>query len=95
MGENLMAESGAAYLAHGRLHPLGDGGSRVVESEFGRSLRERAIQIYNRNAWKTQGSGAQFMRGMLWPSRGGDPENYRIAITSATRAGIRTNSSIP
>ncbi|HLK18107.1 MAG TPA: hypothetical protein VKT81_04090 [Bryobacteraceae bacterium] len=71
-----------AYLAQGKLHLRGDHGSRTVESAFGRSLRERAAQIQNRHAWKTQGRGAQFMRGTLWAEQGRDPGEFRIAITS-------------
>jgi hypothetical protein len=56
-----------------------------LESPFGRSLRDRAAEIHNRHAWKTQGRSAQFMRGMLWPEDGHDPSHFRIAITSVTR----------
>jgi len=56
----------------------------MLESEFGRSLRDRAAQIHQRHAWKTQGRGAQFMSGVLWPVQGGDSAAFRIAITSVT-----------
>jgi hypothetical protein len=74
-----------AYLAQGKLHLSGDGAPATIESSFGRSLRERAIQIHNRHAWKTQGRSAQFMRGMLWPAQEFDPTEFRIAITSVAR----------
>ena len=75
-----------AYVSQGKLHFHGDGvASSTMESPFGRSLRDRAAQIYNRHAWKTQGTSAQFMRGMLWPQRGGGANEFRIAITSVAR----------
>jgi hypothetical protein len=77
-----MADHYLAYLAQGKLHLRGDGVAGTVESEFGRSLRERAVQIHNRHAWKMQGRGAQFMTGALWPAQASDPGEFRIAITS-------------
>jgi hypothetical protein len=74
-----------AYLAQGKLHLHRDGAATTLESAFGRSLRDRAVQIQHRHAWKSQGRGAQFMTGMLWPTQGGDPGEFRIAITSVTR----------
>jgi hypothetical protein len=71
-----------AYLEQGKLRLHGDGSAVTLESEFGRSLRERAAQIQRRHAWKTQGRGAQFMTGMLWPNQIGDSSGFRIAITS-------------
>lgn len=53
-----------AYLSQGQIHlKLGDEPLRPVDSRFGESVRQRAAQIQNRNAWKTQGTGAQFMSG--------------------------------
>jgi len=72
-----------AYLSQGKLHRLSAGGDfRPIESAFGRSLRDRAAQIHNRHAWKTQGRGAQFMYGMGAPAQGRDPGEFRVAITS-------------
>jgi len=73
-----------AYLSQGQLYlKLGDDPVRAVDSKFGESVRQRAAQIQNRNAWKTQGTGAKFMSGgVLW-GRGAerDPLEMRIAIT--------------
>jgi len=73
-----------AYLSQGQLHlKLGDNPVRPVDSKFGESVRQRAAQIKDRNAWKTQGTGARFMSGgALW-GRGGerDPLEMRIAVT--------------
>ncbi len=83
-----MAKSGLAYVAQGKLHlHPGDGAPRVVESAFGRSLRDRAAQIQNRNAWKTQGFGAKFMGmgmgGRRMPEP--DPCDFPILLTSVAR----------
>ncbi len=74
------------YLSGGKLHVRnGSGPERIVESAFGRSLRDRALQIRDRHAWKTEGRGAQFMRGGMWGEPKGDPSEFRIAITGACR----------
>ncbi|HJQ70494.1 MAG TPA: hypothetical protein VKA70_16060, partial [Blastocatellia bacterium] len=72
-----------AYLSQGKLRLKTEGKEvRTIESRFGQQVRERAIQIQQRNAWKTQGAGAQFMSGgLLWGEREHDPAEMRIAIT--------------
>ncbi len=68
---------------------LGEGPVRPVESRFGQSLRERALQIQNRNSWKTQGTGARFMSGgVLWGRQNHDAAEMRITI-SGISAGCR------
>jgi len=76
-----------AYLAAGRLHlKRGNEPVRVIESKFGQNIRERALQIQRRNAWKTEGRGAQFQSGgLLWGMPERDPAEMRIAITSVSR----------
>ena len=76
-----------AYLAQSKIHfKTADGSIRAVESKFGRDVHERAIRLRQRNAWKTQGSGAQFMSGgMLWGVQDRDPAQLRIAITGLSR----------
>jgi hypothetical protein len=74
-----------ACISQGQLSLQGDGGGQILESPFGRSLRERAVQIYNRNAWKTQGRGGQSLSRALRAPTEPDPSEFRIAITSVTR----------
>jgi hypothetical protein len=76
-----------AFLSQGKLHlSSGANSTRVVPSAFGETVRERALRIQQKNAWKTQGSGAQFMSGgMLWGARDRDPAEMRIEITGLTR----------
>ena len=80
-----MASPRIAYLAQGKLHVCDDGAVSTVESAFGRSLRERAVAIHQRHAWKTQGRGSQFMSGMLWPGQAHDPAEFPIMISSVAR----------
>jgi len=74
-----------AYISQGHLHLQHDGGGEILESPFGRSLRDRAVQIYNRNAWKQQGRGGQSLSRALRAPVERDPGEFRIAITSVTR----------
>jgi len=78
-------ERSLAFLSQGKLHWWGDGVTESLDSEFGRSLRDRAAQISNRHAWKTQGRGARFMAGAMWGGPPGDPGEFRISITSVAR----------
>jgi hypothetical protein len=56
-----------------------------VESVFGRSLQERAAEIQNRRAWKTQGSGAQFMDLNRGIRPAPDADDFAILLTSVAR----------
>ncbi len=78
------SEPSLAYLAQGKLHLCGST-PETIDSAFGRSLRDRAAEIHNRHAWKTQGRGARFMSGAMWGVQPGDPAQFRIAITSLAR----------
>lgn len=60
-----------AYIARGRLFvKLGDDEPREVESPFAEDVAARGSRIARKNAWKTSGSGARFMRGF-----GGTPDD--------------------
>jgi hypothetical protein len=81
-----------AYLAQGKLHfKNGESAIRTIDSKFAQSMKARAIEIHQRNSWKSQGRGAQFMSGGLW---GGateqDPAAMRIAITGLAWASEDT-----
>ena len=76
--------SGYAYIAAGKMKlKLGESPVHEIDSKFGNSLRQRAQDIQNRNAWKREGTGAQFMlRGAaLWGTNAADGENMRLAVT--------------
>jgi hypothetical protein len=76
-----------AWLSESKLHVLeGDGPPRVLESPFGQTVRARAVRSAQKNAWKMQGSGAQFMTGgALWGSMNADPAAVPIVVTSLSR----------
>jgi hypothetical protein len=77
-----------AYISQGQLHLQCDGGGEILESPFGLSLRDRAIQIQNRNAWKFRGQGGKCLTRALHMAPEADLSAFRIAITSVTR-GLR------
>ena len=80
-----MSDQQLAGIFQGQLYLLREDGGQVLESQFGRSLRDRAIQSYNRNLWKTQGRGGQSLSRALHTPAERDPSDFRIAITSVTR----------
>ncbi|HZU25539.1 MAG TPA: hypothetical protein VFA04_08455 [Bryobacteraceae bacterium] len=53
-----MPETAVAFLSSRKLHVRRDGATRVIESEFERSVRERAASIARRNDWKMHGLSA-------------------------------------
>lgn len=75
------------YLAKGKLHLLEDGKPlKMIESKFGQTVRDRAVRIVQRDSWKNEGPGAQFMSGrLLWGGAGSDPAEMRIAMKSPSR----------
>jgi hypothetical protein len=75
-----------AYLARGRLHVRGEGeAARTIESEFAQKVRERALSLGRKHAWKQRGRGAQFAGAMLALAGERDPAAMRIAMTSVAR----------
>lgn len=71
------------YVAQGKIHlKKGSAPAQVIESKFGQSLIDRNSQIRQRNAWKTEGTGAKFMSGgILW--RQPDQENEIPVVINA------------
>jgi hypothetical protein len=79
-----------AYLTQGqlRLKPA-TAPARTIDSQFGQSIRQRAVEINRRHAWKEQGRGAQFMRaGVLW-GRGDDEAGALPLTITGLSAGAR------
>src|SRR6185369_1283490 len=53
-----------AWLAQGKVRVKRPGESpRTIESQFGQSIRERAVRAQQRNSWKTGGEGEKFLSG--------------------------------
>ncbi len=61
-------------------------GTQRIESAFGRSLRERAVQIHQRHAWKFEGTSGRFQTRLRQePTAQHDPAEFPISITGVTR----------
>lgn len=76
-----------AYLSQGKLHlKIGEEPPRVVESQYGQTIRDRAVKAQQRHAWKSGGEGDKFLSSeMLWGKAARDGAAIRIAITSICR----------
>lgn len=81
-----------AYVATGKLHlKFEDAEPRPVESKFASEVRERLLRVAQRNAWKMQGTGAQFMYGrlmnsrLLWGQDAEDEAGLAMSVRSLTR----------
>lgn len=77
-----------AFIAQGRLYvQAASGAVREVKSHFGDKIRSREAEIQQRNAWKTQGSGARFMGLARMRSAEVDPALMPIHVTSVAVSG--------
>ena len=78
-----MNEPAVAFLSKRKLHVWRNGETRTVDSEFERTVRERAASIERRHAWKTQGRGAMFMGG-VWAGQGNVRNDVPVLLTGVT-----------
>jgi hypothetical protein len=78
-----MPEPSLAFLSKQKLHLRRDGVTQVVESDFERTVRERSASIERRHAWKTQGRGAMFMRG-VWAAEPNGRNDVPVLRTGLT-----------
>ena len=78
-----MPEPAVAFLSKRKLHIRRNGVTQAVESEFERTVRERAASIERRNAWKTQGRGAMFM-GRAFEGQTGVSPDAPVLLTGLT-----------
>lgn len=76
-----------AWLAQGKVRVKKPGEPpRTLESQFGQSIRERAVRAQQRHSWKAGGGGDKFLSGaMLWGRAQQDPAAIRVSITSLCR----------
>ena len=76
-----------AWLAQGKVRVKTPGEPpRTIESQFGQTIREKAVRAQQRHSWKTGGQGEKFLSGaMLWGRVPKDPAAIRVAITSLCR----------
>ena len=80
-----MPEPAVAFLSQRKLHVRQNGVTRMLESEFERTVRERAASIERRHAWKTQGRGAMFAGG-VWAAQPGVPNHVPALLTGLSAA---------
>ena len=78
-----MPEPSVAFLSRQKLHVRKNGVTREVESEFERTVRERAASIERRHEWKTQGRGAMFMGG-VWAGQTNARNDVPVLLTGLT-----------
>jgi hypothetical protein len=78
-----MSEPSVAYLSQRKLHVRSNGVTRILESEFERTVRDRAASIERRHAWKGQGRGAMFMGG-AWGGQPQPPAEVPVLLTGLT-----------
>ncbi len=71
-----------AFVAQGRLYVQTPRGVREVQSQFGESIRSREMDIQQRNAWKTRGTGASFRGFAAMNAVEIDPSEMPIHVTS-------------
>lgn len=70
-----------AFLSLGKLHLVQAAKVSEITSHFGEKIRERALEMERRHAWKSQGAGARFM-GMWSPRAPGSAADMEISITA-------------
>jgi hypothetical protein len=78
-----MSEPALAFLANHKLYVRKNGTTQLLESEFERSVRERAASIERRHAWKSQGRGAMFT-GAFAAQLGHGGDAVPISLTGLT-----------
>lgn len=76
-----------AYLSQGRLFlKTGDAPARGITSKFGEEALQRAVELHQRQAWKTEARGNQFLGGaFLWGANEFDPRRVRLDVPAVTR----------
>jgi hypothetical protein len=78
-----MPEPAVAFLSNRKLHVRKNGSTRQIDSEFERTVRERAASIERRHAWKTQGRGAMFT-GSAWGQQPNSNHDTPVLLTGLT-----------
>jgi hypothetical protein len=78
-----MSEPAIAFLSNRKLHVRRNGTTRLIESEFERTVRERTASIERRHAWKSQGRGAMFMGG-AWANQANHDNQVPVLLTGLT-----------
>ncbi len=78
-----MPQPSIAFLSKRKLHVRKDGVTQVIDSQFERTVRDRAASIERRHAWKTQGRGARFTNS-AWPAQASAGNDVPVFMTGLT-----------
>jgi hypothetical protein len=75
-----------AYVSQGTLYlKNGDGSARRLESKFARELKQRALEIHQKHAWKGEGRAGYFSGQALWGVNTEDPLAINVSVTGLSR----------
>ena len=81
-----MPEPELAFLSNRKLHVRKNGATRLIESEYERTVRERTASLERRHAWKSQGRGAMFMGGVWAQQQPHSGSETAVLLTGLTAA---------
>jgi len=72
------------FLSQNKLFLASAGKSEEITSKFAQDIVDRALQIQQKNEWKSQGGGA-FGSNFVWGSKGQEGQAIPVRISAATR----------
>jgi hypothetical protein len=78
-----MPEPALAFLSNRKLYVRKNGATRLIESEYERTVRGRTASLERRHAWKSQGRGAMFMGG-VWAQQPHSGSETAVLLTGLT-----------
>jgi hypothetical protein len=79
-----------AYTSQGALHlKNGDDSVRRLESKFASELKQRAVEIHQKHAWKAEGRSGYFSGQALWGVDTQDPLAIHTQVTGISRGRTR------
>ncbi|MCB1188878.1 MAG: hypothetical protein H7A23_05855 [Leptospiraceae bacterium] len=79
-----------AYLSNGKLFFAEDGiNFRSIDSKFAMDAKTKALEIQQRNEWKTKGRGAQFRGLSPWGAGELEPANLMVNFTGVIPANSK------
>jgi hypothetical protein len=81
-----MPQPAVAFLSNRKLHVRKNGATKIIQSEFERTVHERTASIERRHAWKTQGRGAMFMGGG-WAAQNATPNGLPAVLLTGMTSG--------
>src|SRR5215471_13139102 len=74
-----------AYVSQGVLHLKNGEDSQRMDSKFAREIKQRALEIHQKHAWKGEGKTGPFSGGALWGVQAEDPLAINVRITGISR----------